>query len=355
MKRENTRAIKVGNVIIGNQNRIVIQSMTNTRTKDIKNTVDQILRLEKNGCEIVRLAILDEEDAKAIKEIKKYVHIPLVADIHFNHKLALKAIESGIDKIRINPGNIESKEAVESVVFKCKENNIPIRIGINSGSLEKDLLKKYGKPCAKAMIESAKRHVQILEDLDFHDICLSFKSSDVRLTIEAYELASNTFNYPLHLGVTEAGTMLSSSIKSSAALGTLIHMGIGDTIRISVSGPPEDELIVAKQLLNNFGLFDKVPNLIACPTCGRIQYDMLPIVNEIEKYLNNIHEDIEVAIMGCPVNGLQEASHADIGIAGGKDSAILFKKGKQIKVIKQDEIIEVLKEEIQKTITEKIK
>lgn len=353
MKRINTKSIQVGNLQIGNQNKVILQSMTNTKTKNVDETVKQIKRLEKNGCQLVRLAILDEEDARAISKIKERVNIPLVADIHFNYKFALICLENGIDKIRINPGNIGKKENVEAIVNKCKERNVPIRIGINSGSLEKDLLVKYGEPCAEAMIESAKNHVKILEDLGFYDICLSFKSSSVILTIQAYELASKTFDYPLHLGVTEAGTFNTSAIKSSAALGTLLYQGIGDTIRISVSGPPEDEMIIGKQLLNCFDLIDNVPNLISCPTCGRIQYDMIPIVKEIESFLNKINSDIEVAIMGCPVNGPQEASRADIGIAGGKDTAILFKKGQLVKTVKQEDLVVTLKEEILKLVEEK--
>ncbi len=355
MKRTETRPIKVGNIQIGNQNKVIIQSMTNTKTKNVQETVEQINRLEKKGCQIVRLAVFDEKDALAIKEIKAQVNLPLVADIHFNHKYALIALDSGIDKIRINPGNIGKRENVEAVVAKCKERNVPIRIGINSGSLEKELLEKYGKPCAEAMIESARKHIEILESMDFHDICLSFKSSNVMLTIEAYELASKTFNYPLHLGVTEAGTFNTSAIKSSAALGTLLYQGIGDTIRISVSGPPEEEMTIAKQLLKAFGLIDKVPNLISCPTCGRIQYDMIPVVKEIEGFINEINADVEVAIMGCAVNGPQEASRADIGIAGGREIATLFRYGKAIRQVPQSELIPTLKEEIIKFINEKQK
>lgn len=351
--RETTRPVSVGPLQLGNQNKVLIQSMTNTKTKDVEATVNQILALEKAGCEIARMAILDEEDANAIKEIKQRTHIPLVADIHFNHQLALIAIENGIDKIRINPGNIGSVDKVKAVCEKCKEKHIPIRIGINSGSLEKELLEKYGKPCAEAMIESAQRHVSILEECGFYDIVLSFKSSDVQLTIEAYRLAAKTFPYPLHLGVTEAGTFTASSIKSSAALGTLLSDGIGDTIRISVSADPVDEIIICKQLLKCFDLIKNVPYLVSCPTCGRIQYDMLPIVADVEKFLNTIEADIHVAVMGCPVNGPQEASRADIGIAGGKDTGLLFKKGKMIKTVPQAEILDVLKEEILKMVEQK--
>lgn len=348
--RINTRAIMCGNVQIGGQNKVVIQSMTNTKTKDIKATVAQILQLEKAGCEIARMAILDEEDALAISEIKKQVHIPLVADIHFNTKFAIIAIEQGIDKIRLNPGNVGSIEKVKEVVNKCKEYHVPIRIGINGGSLEKEILDKYGKPTAEGMIESAMKHVKILEDLDFHDICLSFKSSDVQLCIDVYRLASETFEYPLHLGVTEAGSFTTSAIKSSAALGTLLNDGIGDTIRISVSAEPAEELKIAKQLLKCFDLYKNTPNLISCPTCGRIQYDMIPIVDEVESFLNEINSDITVAIMGCPVNGPQEASRADIGIAGGYDQGLLFKKGQLIKRVPQNEIVAELKKEILKFI-----
>lgn len=348
MKRTETRVLHVGNLQMGGQNKCLLQSMTNTKTKDIPATIKQINDLQVAGCEIVRLAILDEEDAYAIKEIKENTNIPLVADIHFNYRLAIIAIEQGIDKIRINPGNIGSKENVEKVVNKCKERHIPIRIGINSGSLEKEILEKYGKPCPEAMIESAKKHVEILEELEFYDICLSFKSSNVPLTIDTYRLASETFPYPLHLGVTEAGSFKLSSIKSSAALGALLHDGIGDTIRISVSSDPVHELFIGKQLLRAFNLIENVPNLISCPTCGRIQYNMIPIVEEIETFLTSINADIEVAIMGCPVNGPQEASRADIGVAGGKDSAILFKHGQIIKTVPQDQLVETLKEEILK-------
>lgn len=353
LQRETTRPVMVGNLKLGAQNQVLIQSMTNTKTKDIEATVKQILDLEAAGCQIVRMAVLDEEDARAIKRIKELTHVPLVADIHFNHRLAIIAIEGGIDKIRINPGNIGAKENVMAVVEKCKEHNIPIRIGINSGSLEKEVLEKYGKPCAEAMIESAKKHVEILEECDFYDIVLSFKSSDVMLTIDAYRLASKTFPYPLHLGVTEAGTFTASSIKSSAALGTLLSEGIGDTIRVSVSADPVDEIIICKQLLKCFNLIDNVPYLVSCPTCGRIQYDMIPIVLEVEKFLNTISADIHVAVMGCPVNGPQEASRADIGIAGGKETGLLFKKGKMVKSVPQNEILEVLKEEILKMIENK--
>ena len=307
MLRTETRSIRVRDLMIGGNEHVVIQSMCNTRTKDIEKTVAQILQLEACGCELVRMAIIDEEDAKAIREIRNRTHIPLVADIHYDYRLAIAAVENGIDKIRLNPGNIGSKENVQAVVSVCKQHHIPIRIGINSGSLEKDIHEKYGKPTAAGMMESAKRHVAILEELDFHDICLSFKSSDPLLCIEAYRLASNTFPYPLHLGVTEAGTFIGSAIKSSMALGTLLNEGIGDTIRISVNGDPVNEITIVKQLLKCCGLLKNTPNLIACPTCGRTAWDMQPVVNEIESFLTTIDCDINVAIMGCAVNGPGEA------------------------------------------------
>ncbi len=352
MKRTETRPIYVGNVQIGGQNRCILQSMTNIPAKDIERSVEQINELEENGCEIIRIAVLDEEDARAIPALKERIHLPLVADIHFNYRLALIALEGGVDAIRINPGNIGSKEHTEAVVKMCKEKHVPIRIGINGGSLEKQFLEQYGLS-AEAMIASADRHVKILEDLDFHDICLSFKSSNVQLTIETYKLASEHYPYPLHLGVTEAGGFTESAVKSSAALGALLNEGIGDTIRVSVSAPPKEELIIGKQLLKCFGLIENVPDLIACPTCGRIQYDMLPLVKKMEQYLSTIHEDITVAIMGCPVNGIQEAGRADIGIAGSYDSGILFKHGEILRTVPQAEIYDALVEEIQKFIVEK--
>ena len=341
--RENTRQISVGSLKIGGQNKVLIQSMTNTKTKDVEKTVEQILRLEKVGCEIVRVAVLDMDDALAIKDIKKHIHIPLVADIHFNPDFAIAAIKSGVDKIRLNPGNIEKEEKIREIVSLCKERHVPIRIGVNSGSLNH----KY-KHSEEAMIESAKDHLRILEELDFHDVCLSFKSSDPLETIRAYRLASETFDYPLHLGVTEAGGLINSTVKSSVALGSLLLEGIGDTIRISISDDPVEEVKVAKKLLRTCGLRNDVPNLVSCPTCGRIQYNMLPIVKEMEEYLETVNKDITVAIMGCPVNGPQEAKRADVGVAGAKDGAVLFKKGEIVKTIPQDKIFEVLKEEIEK-------
>lgn len=346
MKRTKTRSFKVGNLTLGGNNHVIIQSMCNTKTKDTKATINQILRLEEAGCELVRVAIFDQEDAKAISKIKKGIHIPLVADIHFNHKLALIAIENGIDKIRINPGNIGSIEKVKAVVEACKEKHIPIRIGVNSGSIEKDILAKYGKPTAQGMVESAKKHIDILENLDFHDYAISLKSSNTLLTIEAYQLASETFDCPLHIGVTEAGTRLGGTIKSSLGIGTLLYEGIGNTIRVSLSDDPVEEIKVAKTLLKELELINNVPTLVSCPTCGRIQYDLIPVAKEMEDFLNTIHKDITVAIMGCAVNGPGEAKHADIAIAGGVKEGLLIKKGEIIKKVKQEDMIKVLKEEI---------
>ncbi len=349
-KRTETRPIFVGDVQIGGQNKVIIQSMCNTKTKDVEKTVNQILELEKVGCEVIRVACLDMEDANAIKKIKKQIHIPIVADIHFDYKIALTAIESGVDKIRINPGNIGDEEKTRIVVEACKKNKIPIRIGVNAGSLESELLEKYGKPCSDAMVESAKRHVEILEKLDFYDIAISLKASNLDMCVEAYEKASETFKYPLHLGITEAGTSFSGTIKSSIGLGVLLREGIGDTIRVSLSDDPAEEIPVCKEILKNCNLYNNIPKLVSCPTCGRIQYDLIPIAKEIEKFLQNIEADITVAIMGCAVNGPGEAREADIGIAGGKGEGLLFKKGEIIKKIPQEKIVEVLENEIQEMI-----
>ena len=350
MLRTETRSFQIGHLTMGGNNHVIIQSMCNTKTKDVEATVKQIHELEKAGCERVRVAIFDKEDASAIADIKKQIHIPLIADIHFDYRLALLAIENGIDKIRINPGNIGSMDKVKAVVEACKQHHIPIRIGVNGGSLEKDILEKYGKPTAQGMIESAKKHVDILESLDFHDYAISLKSSNTLLTIEAYTLASQTFDCPLHIGVTEAGTKLGGTIKSSLGIGTLLYQGIGNTIRVSLSADPVEEIKVAKTLLKELELIDHVPTLVSCPTCGRIQYDLIPVANEIEDFLNTIHADITVAIMGCAVNGPGEAKHADIGIAGGVKEGLLIKKGEVIKKVKQEDMVQVLKDEILKMI-----
>lgn len=344
-KRTDTKKIMVRDVQIGGNNDVVIQSMTNTKTKDVNKTVEQILKLEDAGCRIVRVACLDMEDAIAIKQIKEQIHIPIVADIHFDYRIALQAIESGVDKIRINPGNIGDEEKVKKVVEACKSKKIPIRIGVNAGSLEKDLLVD-GKPTAKGMVESARRHVEILEKLGFYDICISLKASDLDLCIAAYEEAAKTFDYPLHLGITEAGTKFSGTVKSSIGLGILLREGIGGTIRVSLSDDPVEEIKVAKEILKDCGLYNKAPKLVACPTCGRTQIDLIPIAKEVEKFLQGIEADITVAVMGCAVNGPGEARNADIGIAGGIKEGLLFKKGEIIRKVKQEDIVNVLKQEI---------
>lgn len=353
MLREETKSVQVGNLTIGGNNHVVIQSMCNTKTKNVEATIKQINALEQAGCELVRVAVFDKEDAYAIKEIKKGIHIPLVADIHFDYRLALIAIESGIDKVRINPGNIGSIEKVKAVVDACKEKHIPIRIGVNGGSLEKEILEKYGEPTPEGIVESAMKHVKILEDLDFHDIVISLKSSNTMLTIKAYELASKTFPYPLHVGVTEAGTALGGTIKSALGIGTLLYEGIGNTIRVSLSDDPVEEIKVAKILLKELGLLKGVPTLVSCPTCGRIQYDLIPIAKEMEDFLKDIHLDITVAIMGCAVNGPGEARHADIGIAGGVGEGLLIKHGEIVKRVKQEDMVQTLKDEILKMVEEK--
>ena len=344
--RLNTRKIMVGNVQIGGNNHVVIQSMCNTKTKDVEATVKQILDLENEGCEIIRVACLDIEDAKAIKDIKARIHIPIVADIHFDYKIALQAIESGVDKIRINPGNIGAKENIKKVVDACKERHIPIRIGVNSGSLEKDLLEKYGHVTAEAIVESAKRHVDILEEFDFHDICISLKASNLDLCIKAYEMASEIFDYPLHLGVTEAGTKFGGTIKSSIGLGIMLREGIGNTIRVSLSDDPLEEVRACKEILKNCGLLDNAISFTSCPTCGRTMVDLIPIAKEIEKFCSTLKGNLKVAVMGCVVNGPGEAREADIGIAGGKDEWLLFKKGEVVRKISHANIIEEFEKEI---------
>ena len=341
-KREQTKQFYLKNLQFGGNHHIYIQSMCNTKTSDIKNTIQQILELETLGCEIIRVSILDKEDALSISKIKKEIHIPLVADIHFDPELAIIAIQQGIDKIRLNPGNISNKEKIKEIVTLCKEKNIPIRIGVNGGSLPKDI----AKPTPEHMIEAAKRHISILEELGFENICLSLKASNIDLTIQAYQLASQTFPYPLHIGITEAGTSFKGLIKSSIGISKILDLGIGNTIRVSLTDDPKYEVIAAKEILKELHFKDDVPTLTSCPTCGRTQYNMIPIAKEIEDYLNFINKKIHVAVMGCVVNGPGEAKEADIGVAGGKGEAILFKKGVIVKKIKEENILEELKKEI---------
>ncbi|WHQ36553.1 flavodoxin-dependent (E)-4-hydroxy-3-methylbut-2-enyl-diphosphate synthase [Spiroplasma sp. SV19] len=341
-KRNNTRKVMVGNIQIGGQNKVVIQSMTNTKTHDIKATLAQINQLYQEGCEIVRVAVLGKDDAAALKTIVEQAPCPLVADIHFNHEFALIAADAGISKIRINPGNIGSIENTKKVVAKCQEKKIPIRIGVNSGSLPLDLVNKYGWT-PKAMIESARRHIEILENLGFYDIILSLKATEALMAIEAYTLASQEWNYPLHLGITEAGSYHTGTIKSCSGLSPLLFNGIGDTIRISLSTDPIAEVEVAKRMLNALGLYDNVVDVIACPTCGRLEYDLFPVVKEIEEYTKDMKFPLKIAILGCVVNGPGEAKQADLGIAGGKNGGIIFKKGKIYKSCKQEELVPELK------------
>ncbi|MGI6782086.1 MAG: flavodoxin-dependent (E)-4-hydroxy-3-methylbut-2-enyl-diphosphate synthase [Acholeplasmataceae bacterium] len=343
MMRKLTKVIKINNLSIGGNNPILIQSMTTTKTKDINATVKQILSLEKAGCELIRVAVLDMEDAKAIGSIKQQIHIPLIADIHFDYKLALEAINQGVDKIRINPGNINNLEHVKLIVDACTKKEIPIRIGINSGSLPNNL-----EPTSENLINFMKSEVKILEDLGFTNIVLSLKTTDVKTTIETYRLASKTFNYPLHLGVTEAGTLIGGTVKSSLALGVLLNEGIGDTIRISLTEDPILEIRVAKEILNNLNLRNDLPTLISCPTCGRIEYDMKPIAKEIDLFLQTINKPIKVAVMGCVVNGPGEAKDADIGITGNNDVVLIFSKGKVIKKVHPSEALDELKKLILK-------
>ncbi|MDD4212094.1 MAG: flavodoxin-dependent (E)-4-hydroxy-3-methylbut-2-enyl-diphosphate synthase [Bacilli bacterium] len=347
--RKNTKEIKIGSLWIGGHHKIAIQSMTNTKTSDTDATIVQIHALEKAGCDIVRVAVLDEADAYAIQSIVKAIHIPLVADIHFDYRLALISLASGVQKLRINPGNIGSIERIREVVEACKLHQVPIRIGVNLGSLDCEIREQYGRT-AMALVKSAEKHVRILEELDFHDIVISMKASDVPMTIEAYEIASRTFSYPLHIGVTETGTFFSGSIKSAVGLGSLLYQGIGDTLRVSLTDDPVQEVLVAQEIMASLGYFSK-PTLISCPTCGRTQYNMIPIAKEIETFLQTLpHVSFKVAVMGCVVNGPGEAKDADIGVAGGKEEALLFKKGIAIRKIPQDKIVAVLKEEINKMI-----
>lgn len=348
MIRKETRKIKIGNLYIGGDSKIAIQSMTNTDTRDVKATVEQILKLEAAGCDIVRCAVPDMEAAEAIKEIVKGINIPLVADIHFDYRLALKAIENGVSKLRINPGNIGNIERVKAVAEAAKEKNIPIRIGVNSGSLEKDLLKKYGKVCPEALVESALNHVKILEDVNFNDIIISIKSSDVVQMIESYKLISEKVNYPLHVGVTEAGTIWRGTIKSSVGIGALLAQGIGDTIRVSLTGDVVEEVKVGKEILKSLGYINEGVQFVSCPTCGRTQIDLIKIAEEVESKLANLNKNIKVAVMGCAVNGPGEAREADIGIAGGYGEGLIFKKGEIIKKVKEESLVEELLKEIDK-------
>jgi (E)-4-hydroxy-3-methylbut-2-enyl-diphosphate synthase len=347
IKRRKTKKVRIGGIYIGGGEPVAVQSMTNTNTADIKATVAQIKALEEAGCDIVRVAVPDNEAAEALKKIKESANIPVVADIHFDYRLALESIKNGADKIRINPGNIGGRDRVKKVVSAAAERGLPIRVGVNSGSLEKELLAKYGGPSAEALCESALRNVQILEDLNFDNIVISAKASGVPVAIETYRMLSERTEYPLHLGVTEAGTAFSGAIKSSVGIGCLLAEGIGDTIRVSLTGDPVREVETGKEILKSLGLMAG-PRLISCPTCGRCGINLVDIAEQVEKALANIKKDIKVAVMGCAVNGPGEAREADIGIAGGQGEALLFKKGKAIGKVPVDLIADRLLEEIDK-------
>ena len=343
-----TRRIQVGAVPVGGGAPVSIQSMCNTATEDVEATVQQIRRLEQAGCDIVRVAVPTEEAARAIPAIKRGIRIPLVADIHFDYKLALLCIDGGVDKIRINPGNIGSKERVRAVADGCRERGIPIRVGVNGGSLEKDILRKYGGVTAEALAESALGHVHLLEDCGFGDICISVKCSRVPVNMAAYELLHERVDYPLHLGVTEAGTPEMGMLKSAIGIGGLLCRGIGDTLRVSLTADPVEEVTAAKKILQAAGIRRTEPDLIACPTCGRTQYDMLPIAREVERRLKDCHKPITVAVMGCVVNGPGEAAAADVGIAGGRGEGLLFAKGKILRKVPQEQLVDELFREIEK-------
>ena len=345
--REQTRQIQIGQVKVGGGAPIAIQSMTNTKTHDIDATVAQILKLEEAGCEIVRVAVPDEAAAKSIEQIVKRIHIPLVADIHFDYRLALMAIENGINKLRINPGNIGDEDKVRKVVESAKAHQIPIRIGVNSGSVEKGLLEKYGKVCAEAMVESAKKHIDILEEMNFQDIVVSLKASTVPLAIEAYTLFAEKYAYPLHVGITESGTLYKGTVKSAAGLGAILSRGIGDTIRVSLSDDPVEEIRCAKTVLQSLELRRFGVEIISCPTCGRTNVDLIGLATEVERRTAHIKKPLRIAVMGCVVNGPGEAKEADIGIAGGKGEGLIFKKGEIIRKVPEESLIENFMQELE--------
>ncbi len=346
--RRYTNNFYYGNVGIGCKFPITVQSMTNTTTKNVNQTINQIKSLEKVGCNIIRVAVLDSQDANAIKKIKNNINIPLVADIHFDYKLAIQCAKNGVDALRINPGNIGSKEKVRKVVEICKNKDIPIRIGVNSGSINKDFLEKYGGVNVDSMVQSAMEHVKILENMNFSNIVISLKATDVGLTVKAYRKIARLVSYPLHLGITEAGTEWTGTIKSSVGIGSLLLDGIGDTIRVSLTSSPIEEVKVGKQILRSLGILNDKIEIISCPTCGRTKINLIHLVKEAEKKLININKPIKVAIMGCEVNGPGEAKEADIGIAGGKGNGLIFKKGKIIKKVKENNLLDELLKEINK-------
>lgn len=347
MLRQNTKEVRIGDVVIGGKHPVAIQSMTNTRTEDIKGTVEQIRRLEAAGCEIVRCTVPTLEAAEALKEIKKKIRIPLVADIHFDYRMAIAAIENGADKIRINPGNIGTEERLRAVVEKAKEYQVPIRVGVNSGSLEKTLLEKYGGVTAEGIVESALDKVRMIEDMDYDNLVVSIKSSDVMMCVKAHERIAKQCPYPLHVGITEAGTVYSGNIKSSVGLGIILYEGIGNTIRVSLTGDPVEEIRSAKLILRTLGLRKGGIEVVSCPTCGRTRIDLIGLANQVELMAQEFPLDIKVAVMGCVVNGPGEAKEADIGIAGGKGEGLLIKKGEIVRKVKEEELLDALRQELQ--------
>ena len=346
MIREMTKTVAIGNRVIGGKNPILIQSMTNTKTEDVKATVEQIKKLEEAGCDIIRCAVPTEQAAYALKEIKKEISIPLVADIHFDYRLAIKAMENGADKIRINPGNIGSIDRIKAVVDVAKERNIPIRVGVNSGSLEKNLIEKYGGVTAQGIVESALDKVRIIEDLGYDNLVISIKSSDVRMCIEAHEKLVKETSYPLHVGITESGTVYSGNIKSAVGLGAILSQGIGNTIRVSLTGDPVEEIKSAKLILKTLGLRKGGIEVVSCPTCGRTRIDLIRLANQVETMVTNYDLDIKVAVMGCVVNGPGEAKEADIGVAGGIGEGLLIKKGEIVRKVPENELLDTLKYEL---------
>lgn len=346
MYREHTRKIRIGNVTIGGGSPVAIQSMTNTPTEDVQGTVAQILALERAGCEIIRCAVPTMEAAEALGEIKKQIHIPLVADIHFDYRLAIEAVRHGADKIRINPGNIGDESRVKAVVDKAREYHVPIRVGVNSGSLEKPLIEKYGGVTAEGLVESALDKVHMIERMGYEELVVSIKSSDVLMCCEAHEQIANVCPYPLHVGITEAGTLLAGNIKSSIGLGLILHQGIGDTVRVSLTGSPIEEIKSAKLILRTLGLRKGGIEIVSCPTCGRTKIDLIGLAGQVEEMVTDIPLDLKVAVMGCVVNGPGEAKEADIGIAGGIGEGLLIKKGKVVKKVKEEELLETLRQEL---------
>lgn len=353
MERRKSRTIAIGQVTIGGENPVAVQSMTNTKTENIPATVDQIHRLTDRGCEIIRCAVPTLEAAQALKEIRKQIAIPLVADIHFDYRLALAALESGVDALRLNPGNIGGRDRVEKVVEAARQRQVPIRIGVNAGSLPKDLLEKYGHPTAEALVDAAWRHIHILEEMDYNNIVISLKAHDVPLTLAAYRLMARECAYPLHVGITEAGTIRSGLIKSAVGIGTLLAEGIGDTIRVSLTGDPLAEIDAGFEILKSLGLRQHGPTLVSCPTCGRTCWSLEKVAKEVEARLAEIPEPITVAVMGCVVNGPGEAREADVGIAGGKGEGLLFRKGQILRKVPEARLVEELFEEIQKITDER--